>query len=319
MANMHVKGTGNVGLDMGNTMMPKYVGARAEVTKQNNLVTIWLKDYKGETTETIAEAIESITTNADGSLTFTLPDGAEITTEPIKVEEIFVATYDETDYEDVLDAYNDGKVIFCKYFNDDVVAGAVLGEYVDDSFNFYYFYMGEGGRYTLDEDGWSKGALTYVIADTTVNGKKLETDITLDASDVGALSDVQIDGVSVASDGVASINTFVDATQSVAGAKGVVPAPPKGTGYDKRILCSDKTWIMPYLSVSRAVGTNNMMLSIKKNTNLGDSIASVSLNPATSQYAGVMTPDDKAKLDSLTITDGVIDVSNLPVYDGGTI
>lgn len=64
--------------------MPKYVGARAEVTRTEEGVRIWLKDYQGETEEIIAEAIESIETNSDGSLTFTLPDGRTITTGSLK-------------------------------------------------------------------------------------------------------------------------------------------------------------------------------------------------------------------------------------------
>lgn len=67
-------------VDLADSTMPKYVGARAVVTRVENGVRIWMKDYKGETQETIAEAIQSITTNADGSLTFTLPDGRTITT-----------------------------------------------------------------------------------------------------------------------------------------------------------------------------------------------------------------------------------------------
>lgn len=92
MADIHLNGSNNPHLNLGNSnsnsgnvalsdsTMPRYVGARATVTKVNNGVRIWMKDYKGETTETVAEAIQSITTNANGSLTFTLPDGRELTT-----------------------------------------------------------------------------------------------------------------------------------------------------------------------------------------------------------------------------------------------
>ena len=43
-----------------------------------------MKDYKGETSETIAEAISDIITNDDGSLTFTLSNGETITTGSLK-------------------------------------------------------------------------------------------------------------------------------------------------------------------------------------------------------------------------------------------
>lgn len=81
MADIHLNPSENANIRFGgDTSMPKYVGARAVVTRVSNGVKIWLSDYKGETTEIIAEAIQSITTNSDGSLTFTLPDGRELTT-----------------------------------------------------------------------------------------------------------------------------------------------------------------------------------------------------------------------------------------------
>lgn len=63
--------------------MPKYVGARAVVDRVSSGVRITLTDYKGTTQEIIAEAIQNITSNADGSLTFTLPNGQAFTTESL--------------------------------------------------------------------------------------------------------------------------------------------------------------------------------------------------------------------------------------------
>lgn len=93
MANIHVNRKGNSNLTIGsssnanvrtgNTTMPQYVGARAEVTRTGDGVRIWLKDYKGETSEIVAEAISNIISNDDGSLTFVLPDGREITTDSL--------------------------------------------------------------------------------------------------------------------------------------------------------------------------------------------------------------------------------------------
>lgn len=67
--------------------MPVYVGAQAKVTRTPNGVKIWLKDYKGETEEVIAEAIQDIITNPDGSLLFVLPDGRTILTESLSVKD----------------------------------------------------------------------------------------------------------------------------------------------------------------------------------------------------------------------------------------
>ena len=63
---------------------PKYVGARAEVGRVSNGVMIRLTDYAGTTEEFIAEAIQDIISNNDGSLTFILPDGRQITTASLR-------------------------------------------------------------------------------------------------------------------------------------------------------------------------------------------------------------------------------------------
>ena len=94
MANIHLKAScsgGNIKLN--DPTMPKYVGARAEVTRTEEGERIWLSDYKGTTEEIITEAIDSIVTNADRSLTFILPNGREITTDPIS---------GTTDYNDLI-------------------------------------------------------------------------------------------------------------------------------------------------------------------------------------------------------------------------
>lgn len=96
MANIHLSTSSNGGnliingntdrqnVHVGDAMMPKYVGARAVVDRVENGVRITLTDYKGTTQETIAEAITDITTNADGSLTFTLANGDTITSGSLK-------------------------------------------------------------------------------------------------------------------------------------------------------------------------------------------------------------------------------------------
>ena len=67
--------------------MPVYVGAQAKVVRTPEGVKIWLKDYKGETEEVVAEAIEDIVTNPDGSLLFILPDGRTILTDSLSVKD----------------------------------------------------------------------------------------------------------------------------------------------------------------------------------------------------------------------------------------
>lgn len=92
-----IKGSSSKGLSFGDSSnkgtcvkggggMPVYVGAQAKVVRTPEGVKIWLKDYKGETEEIIAEAIEDIITNPDGSLLFVLPDGRTILTDSLKGE-----------------------------------------------------------------------------------------------------------------------------------------------------------------------------------------------------------------------------------------
>lgn len=152
-------------------------------------------------------------------------------------DEVFIATYNSTTYADVLAAYNAGQAVFCKY-GDYFVP---LSQYYNSrEFYFYYFRNGSAGRYTLTTSGWSYGTLSFVSTSRKVNGKALSSDVTLSASDVGAqeelvsgtniktinntsllgsgnidisgggggggVTDVEVDGTSVVSGGVAQID-----------------------------------------------------------------------------------------------------------------
>lgn len=98
MANIDIKGSSAKGIAFkggknrsgsigGNGGMPVYIGARAVVTRTGEGVKITLSDYKGTTEEIVAEAISDVITNQDGSITFILPDGREITTESLMVKD----------------------------------------------------------------------------------------------------------------------------------------------------------------------------------------------------------------------------------------
>ena len=76
MANIHLKTSYD-------STMPRYVGARAVAERVEGGVKITCKDYKGETEEVVHEVIDSIVSNADGSLTFTFLDGETFTTESL--------------------------------------------------------------------------------------------------------------------------------------------------------------------------------------------------------------------------------------------
>lgn len=99
-------------------------------------------------------------------------------------EDIFIATYDSTSYADILSAYNDGKVVFCKNGSTYV---PLTRRFSDTFFFIFLGSLSEGKQYYVNSSGWSYGSLSLVTTDLKINGKKLSSDITLTASDVGAL------------------------------------------------------------------------------------------------------------------------------------
>lgn len=133
------------------------------------------------------------------------------------------------------------------------------------------------------------------------------------ANTVGAMtsgvSDVQVDGASVVADGVAEISTFTGAS-TVAGTKGLVPAPSaRSDSSARRALLDSAEWTR--------VGTSFTQPTSGPRTGklLGTVLGSTGVVPtATTSADGAMSAADKTKLDSLTITNGVIDASNLPSY-----
>ena len=100
-------------------------------------------------------------------------------------EKVFFTIYGDTTYSDTLYEYNLGKLIVCKNSSFEVL----LSRYNTATFYFYYFRNGSAGCYTLNSSGWSSNSSEYVATTTTVNNKPLSSNITLTASDVGALSD----------------------------------------------------------------------------------------------------------------------------------
>lgn len=105
----------------------------------------------------------------------------------------------------------------------------------------------------------------------------------------------------------ATDTTYSDFTNS---SNGLVPNPSSGS--TTRLLFPDGTWNSLYGKTVN--NTSSVGIQFNKGSSGGTTVASVSLNVASSSAHGVMSSSDKAKLDSLIITDGVIDASNLPSY-----
>ena len=105
-------------------------------------------------------------------------------------EEIFLAIYDtsgtSTSYNDVLAAYNAGKTIICKR-----IFGYTyyipLTYYSGSAFYFCHVNsLTEVRTFWVNNNGWSQNSQNLVPSTRTVNSKELSSNITLDASDVGA-------------------------------------------------------------------------------------------------------------------------------------
>ena len=164
----------------------------------------------------------------------------------------------------------------------------------------------------------------------------------------GSVNDVQINSTSIVSSGVATIpkagpSTFgvVEITSSPAPAK--VTLTGAGSSMDVPMLVSDKvsSAVLP-LADYNAYGA----VELNANTEPGGGYVSITgaaqggavlkvpyvgigstdytirakyLPDATTTTKGAMTAADKTKLDSITMTNGVIDVSCLPVYSGGVV
>ena len=125
----------------GSSGVPRYVGAEAEVTRVDNGVRIWLKDYRGTTEEVVYEAIQQVEFNEDSSLTIELPDGRTFTSEPLKGEKgdkgdkgesapIYFATTAEWAEQTSLISEKDAFYIWTDYkeYNGQYIPGMKIGD-----------------------------------------------------------------------------------------------------------------------------------------------------------------------------------------------
>lgn len=139
------------------------------------------------------------------------------------------------------------------------------------------------------------------------------------ANSIGAMtsgvSDVKVDSTSVVTSGIANINTMTGATTSANGTKGLVPAPSaySGTGGytpSSKVLTAAGAWEL--LSFGTSVDQLSALYYTMK---IGNATATTFNIPyVTTSKAGVMSSTDKTKLDSITLTNGIIDSSCLPSF-----
>lgn len=167
------------------------------------------------------------------------------------------------------------------------------------------------------------------------------------ANTVGAMtsgvSDVKVGGTSVVTSGIANINgsetaasggtklsmvttgekytwnnkagtaVFTSPTSSAAGSNGLVPGAASSYYNLKHLtlLAADGQWkSLGMTHATNATYTDRQTIQL----NVGNANVSTTPNEATTSVNGFMSVADKTKLDSITMTNGIIDASVLPSY-----
>lgn len=172
-------------------------------------------------------------------------------------------------------------------------------------------------------DGIASGAEVNQNAFSTVKvaGTSLAADSKTDTLTITAGDNVTLtptassDSFTIAATDT-TYSDFTGATSSSAGASGLVPAPKSGG--TNQLIFGNALWGELKLTL-----TNNKTIALQYRTYNSSSstwsswsnlASAITISDATSSLRGLMTSTDKAKLDSITITDGIIDASNLPSY-----
>ena len=134
------------------------------------------------------ETVDALPPQAENSGKFLTTDGT-VASWADAPEEVFIVTYDTTTYADALAAYNAGKTLI---FKESAYVNKLSSEYSytsNTNFVFHYFNSQlQKCAATLNSSGWSRVTNDLVPAIRTVNNKLLSADITLTASDVGAVA-----------------------------------------------------------------------------------------------------------------------------------
>lgn len=171
-----------------------------------------------------------------------------------------------------------------------------------ESFNASTGVVGIGGYVGGDTLSY---ASTSFYNKTAIDGFFSQASTALD----NKLEGVQVNGtdLTIANKKV-NVPVFTGATESSAGSVGLVPAPTSGK--DSTILVGSGHWGTIYPQLSRS----NTQVRFYFDTDYTDAIMDYTLGAATTTQAGVMSSGDKAKLDSITMTNGVIDSSVLPSF-----
>jgi hypothetical protein len=130
----------------------------------------------------------------------------------------------------------------------------------------------------------------------------------VNVGDANVLEGVQMNGtdLTITSKKV-NVPVFTGATGVGDGSVGLVPKPSSGQA--KMLVSRSNSWELPSTASFQLDDHPTYTL------NLGDyAIWNINISNATSSLDGYMSSSDKSKLDSITMTNGVIDSSVLPSF-----
>lgn len=132
--------------------------------------------------------------------------------------------------------------------------------------------------------------------------------------EANVLEGVQMNGTDLTIDANKKVNVpvFTGSTSSANGTVGLVPAPLSGDP-ETKYLSADGSFHQ--LILSKSVGSSAYLITLHKDSSsTANKIAEVTLSAASTTQMGMMSKDDKSKLDSISMTNGVIDSSCLPSF-----
>ena len=138
------------------------------------------------------------------------------------------------------------------------------------------------------------------------------------AGDTNVLEGVQMNGADLTIDANKKVNIplFKPPTSTVAGEVGLVPAPLYSNGLlPQQYMRGDGVWAK--LSINAYTEQTDQKFYIglsSKNGNSTSLFGETEIPTATTQGSGLMSSSDKSKLDSISMTNGVIDSSVLPSF-----
>lgn len=167
------------------------------------------------------------------------------------------------------------------------------------------------------------GAMTSGVSDVKVGGTSVVTDGVADingsetAASGGTTLSMVTTGEKYTWNNKASNSVFTAPSSSSSGTKGLVPAPSASlySAKDSSVLAADGSWkTLSLVTESYSSDNGKQRIGLQFGNVAPVSTVWVIPSEATTSMNGFMSISDKTKLDSITMTNGVIDASVLPSY-----